>query len=161
MVNGGRATYMANLELSWLCTWTASKCLAQRAVGHLPGSYSETEKAHWPWMTQNVLIPILGCKHEVDHDAKAPDGTPVTRIEYNMQPFLESCLTAYEGLVGDVKYDEVYTPFVKEDDYEHVSKAPASAGEGLICPWCEGAVPYGTFYQIPGQDLQTRTLWVL
>ena len=41
-----------------------------------------------------TLDSYLGCKHEIDRNAKAPDGTPVTKIEYNVQPFLESCLTA-------------------------------------------------------------------
>ena len=70
------------------------------------------------------LDSYLGCKHE-GRAAKAPDGTPVTKIEYNMQPLLESCLTAYEGLVEAVEYDVAYTPFAKDDDYENIAKAPA------------------------------------
>ena len=75
-------------------------------------------------------------------------GPHVTRIEYDMEPFLKSCLKAYEDLVGDVQYYDAKTPFVKEDDYENVARDPASKGNRLICPWCVGAFPKEDFSPI-------------
>ena len=57
-----------------------------------------------------------------------------------MDPFLVSCLKAYEDLVGGVHYYPAKTPFVKDDDYENVARDPASKGNGLTCPWCEGVL---------------------
>ena len=58
------------------------------------------------------LDSYLGCKHHII-PAKAPDGTPVTRIEYDMEPFLVTCLKAYEDLACDVQYYPAKNTFCK------------------------------------------------
>ena len=47
------------------------------------------------------------------------------------------------------------TPFVKEDDYENTARDPATKGNGLVCPWCEGAFPKDDFAPYGGKKAKS------
>ena len=47
------------------------------------------------------------------------------------------------------------TPFVKGYDYENVARDPASKGNGLTCPWCEGSFPKEDFSPYTGKGRQS------
>ena len=73
------------------------------------------------------------------------DGTEITRVEWDMENFLVQCIESYKALANVTKLDKADTPFIMEDDYGNLSRRPASGGEGLVCPWCEGAYPVERF----------------
>ena len=102
-------------------------------------------------MGENAPVThFLGCKHEVT-DGVASDGLPVRVMSYNMQSFLENCITKYEALAGpDFKCTKAKTPFVEEDDRDNVARTARSDGPGLVCPWRCGAFLESEFAKVNG-----------
>ena len=82
----------------------------------------------------------LGCTHKIVNHT-LPDGTEITRVEWDMENFLIQCVDSYKELAGVDTLEYAEVPFIPEDDYGNVSRKPASGGEGLVCPWCEGSYP--------------------
>ena len=103
------------------------------------------------------LSQYLGCEHKLKSHTLA-DGTVITRVEYDMEQFLRQCVDAYKALSGVDKLEVVTTPFIAEDDYGNVSRRPASDGNGLCCPWCEGVYPTEEFVPWkPGKGKQYQS----
>ena len=90
------------------------------------------------------VYQYLGCTHKVIKH-KAEDGTYITRVEWDMENFLVQCIDTYKGLANVSTLEHADTPFIPEDDYGNLSRRPASDGEGLVCPWCEGSYPTEQF----------------
>ena len=73
---------------------------------------------------------FLGCKHHMQQDAA---GTKY--IEYDMESFLSSCCDLYESLAPGVRWGEVKTPVIEEEDEEDECRGPISPSEnGFKCP---------------------------
>ena len=97
----------------------------------------------------------LGCKHEKS-SAMSKDGVLISKVEYNMEYFLIQCLDSYKSLVGtDAHLSDVPTPFIEEDDGEHISRDPSGSGPSVQCPWCRGCF-FRSGIQVSEQQLQEQ-----
>ena len=88
---------------------------------------------------------FLGCTHEKG-SFTLPNGTVVTSMTYNMEPFFKSCVDKYfslareQGFAANLK--DVPTPFISEDHTESPQGKPCGDGPALYCPNCRHAFPY-------------------
>ena len=69
----------------------------------------------------------LGCTHKIVNHT-LPDGTEITRVEWDMENFLAQCIDSYKELAGVDTLEKVEVPFIAEDDYGNISRRPASWG---------------------------------
>ena len=83
-------------------------------------------------------VLYLGCKQSVDY-ITLPDKTKITTMTYDMENFLESCVSSYLELVGLTadKLRSVPTPFIPEDHRESPAGAPQGGDNQTSCPWCK------------------------
>ena len=84
----------------------------------------------------------LGCKH-IQSTTTLPDGSLVNMITYDMEEFLQSCVTLYTSLAPkEFKIKPAYTPFPPDTKDEGPSGNPNSTGGPVIhCPWCQDSFP--------------------
>ena len=75
----------------------------------------------------------LGCKHIMK--SEIVDGRTIRSMTYDMESFLESCISVYVDLAGPgIVLKDVSTPFLDEDDIVNPSKAPSSKGASTDLP---------------------------
>ena len=87
---------------------------------------------------------FLGCTHERGSFTLA-NGTEVTSMTYNMEPFLRSCVDLYLSLSRERGFQsnlrDVATPFIAEDHAGSPQGAPCGDGPAVFCPECRHAFP--------------------
>ena len=59
-----------------------------------------------------------------------------TVISYNMEEFIDSCVSRYCELAGVARVREWPTPFIPESHEESLAAAPRAKGEVVERPWC-------------------------
>ena len=95
---------------------------------------------------------FLGCRHQTE-TMTGPDGDPVNVHIYDMKPFLEQCVQAYEELAGPgFKCTSADTPLVDEDGRDNPARTAAGDAFGLaggfVCPCCTEAFPRSEFVEV-------------
>ena len=101
--------YYAEMQIFLVIYVDDFKASGPRA--NLPGFWTKLGKL----VELTDVAPVttyLGCLHET-LDGKAPDGTPVRGLSYNMEKFVESCCDRYEELSKKpIKWRPAWTPFI-------------------------------------------------
>ena len=83
-------------------------------------------------------VLYLGCKQSIDKITLSNNVT-VTAMTYDVENFLESCVSSYLELAGlsKDKLRSVPTPFLPEDHRESPAGAPSKGDAQMSCPWCK------------------------
>ena len=82
----------------------------------------------------------LGCRQERS-EIMLPSGQMATAMTYNMEEFLDSCISLYKDLAGPKTVVKSYaTPFFQEDHRTSPAGAPG-VGPVQECPWCSHTFP--------------------
>ena len=107
--------------------WHLIKDIARIDIGEVTGYHDENGNP------QDLLF--LGCKHK-KFTRTNKNGVKVTGIEYDMEEYLESCITHYKNCYKEIAKQiptikPAATPFLQEDQKNAPSAKPAKE-----CPLC-------------------------
>ena len=85
---------------------------------------------------------FLGCTH-IKGTKVLSDGSKVTTMTYDMEPFFQSCIDKYLNLARDCGFTAnlriVATPFLAEDHRDSPQGKPSHEGAAIYCPACRHA----------------------
>ena len=82
-------------------------------------------------------------RHRDTQVVRHDDGASVAVMPYNMEDFLQSCVTRYEELSGgNARLQQARTPFLSENPHDGPAGNPCGNDPAAKCPWCSHKFPY-------------------